>query len=373
MATRGKVPVLFGPGNELAASILDKPAAVVTWAEAAQVADATGTHNIVCLHTALDDPGWPFLRCRIDGLAQHEFRATRPDGTPALVQRYETPDGSLTTSLILSVENGVCPGEHLLKDEQDIPALTWLLEATARHLKTERTVSEQLAARLAAVKREAGTAFPTLVGMTPPAFSLMLAPYMDKETALFFVHDRPELMDRFIECQWNIQNVWLEAAAENDVDVYRIAVNGLEWLSFDLYERYMIPQTRRIAAFAAARGKLSWIHTCGKLKKLAAAGVYCRMGLDVVESLSAPPTGDIDDLQATRRHIGARATRGGLNNELFYAGDTRAIARQTESVLDAVAGFRHMLGDTNPPAPPYRQEAIQSVIDLVRARGQLLE
>ena len=46
---------------------------------------------------------------------------------------------------------------------------------------------------------------------------------------------------------------------------------------------------------------------------------------------------------------------------------------QAEHVMDETSGFRHMLGDTNPPAPPYSWERIEAVIAAVRTRNCLYE
>jgi len=158
------------------------------------------------------------------------------------------------------------------------------------------------------------------------------------------------------------------------VDIYGYAINGYEWLSPDLYERYMIPQARRINEIAAAQGRLSWIHTCGKMKRIAAGDAYGRMGVDIVESLSAPPSGDVDDLAETRRTIGPDiTTRGAINCELMYSDDLAAVRERTAQVLEATRGFRHMVGDTNSSYPAYPWANIKAVIDVVREQGRLYD
>ncbi|MHB9124589.1 MAG: uroporphyrinogen decarboxylase family protein [Armatimonadota bacterium] len=197
---------------------------------------------------------------------------------------------------------------------------------------------------------------------------------MDQATAIYLLYDHSDALEELMDYHWKMTQVWQQLGVDNTLDSYTYAINGLEWLSPDLYERYMIPQARRINEFAAAHGKLSWIHTCGKLKNIAAKGAYQQMKVNVLESLSSPPTGDIDDLAETRKEIGSDiATRGGINVEYFYGEDREALLRQAEYVLDSTAGYRHMLGDTNPSYPAYPWENIQAVIDLVRSRGRLFE
>ena len=101
-------------------------------------------------------------------------------------------------------------------------------------------------------------------------------------------------------------------------------------------------------------------------------GAYARMKLDILESLSTPPTGDIKDFAKTRADIGHDiVTRGGINVEYFYGNDQDVLAKQAEYILDSCKGFKHMLGDTNPSYPPYPWRNIQTIVDLVRSTGRL--
>jgi hypothetical protein len=136
----------------------------------------------------------------------------------------------------------------------------------------------------------------------------------------------------------------------------------------------MIPQARRINDIIAGQRKLSWLHTCGKMKRIAEMGTYRKMKIDVLESLSLPPTGDIDDLAETRGQIGPDiVTRGGINCELLYGKDLLQLRKCVEYILNSVEGFKHIIGDTNPSYPTYPWENIQTVIDVVRERGRLFE
>jgi uroporphyrinogen-III decarboxylase len=195
---------------------------------------------------------------------------------------------------------------------------------------------------------------------------------MDQETALYLSYDHQDLMEELMDLHGQATEVWMHALADTSLDIYTYAINGYEWLSPDLYNRYMIPQAKRINELASEQGKLSWLHTCGKLKHIAEAGMYQQMGVDIVESLSSLPTGDIDDLAKTRADVGEDvATRGGINVELFYADDPGAVYKRAEEVVAAVSGYKHMIGDTNGSYPPYQWANIQALLDAVKATGRM--
>ncbi|MFH0965408.1 MAG: uroporphyrinogen decarboxylase family protein [Planctomycetota bacterium] len=364
------VPVMMADGPYTAAAFLGKNPGEVSVAEVIRVAEDTGTHDIVCLHMPLPFDALPF----IDEIEMRSAREVLADGTVRETTHLCTPVGTMRKVWERPPGKPQRYREFFVKGKDDLPALRCFIERTAEAFRSNDAVRRRLVDTMHRRKDEVAGALPTLVHMLPGAVELMDIFYIDQTSALYLVYDERALMEELMELHWEMEQVWLECAAEVDVDFYQYAINGFEWLSPDLYERYMIPQARRINEFASAHGKLSWIHTCGKMRKIAATGAYERMRVDVVESLSAPPTGDITDLAGTRREIGRRiVTRGGVNVEFFYADDLAPLRERAQAVLEATRGFRHMLGDTNNSMPPYRWETIEALVEVVRRTGKLLE
>jgi len=364
------VPVLMLSGRAVAASYLGKEEREVTWPEVAKVAEATGTHAWAAIGAPLPFDVVPFL----PDFKMTEQNELLPDGVRRRTRRIETPEGTLQEVLDEPKSIGAYRREFYVKGDKDLPAFGCFIRAAMNAVSQNPSVRRALADRLQFNKSRVGGTFPTYLSVNCPAFELMSSIYMDQATALYFSYDHQALMEELIAHYWKMTQTWLELGVESDVDLYQTCINGLEWLSPGLYERYMIPQTRRLSGFAAAHGKLTVLHTCGKLKKLAETNVYQRMNIDILESLSAPPTGDIENLAETRRQIGQEiVTRGGINVELFYENDPMIVKRQAEHVLACTAGFRHMLGDTNDSIPAYPWENVQAVVDVVRAQQRLFE
>ena len=363
------VPVLFTPGFNVAALYLGKELQNVTWDDACRFAEQTGTHNIGCVCSPMAFDAVPFL----EDVTVTEGWDKLPDGTPLLTRQIATPEGNMREVVEFSKALGSAHREFFVKGEEDLPAFACFTRKTAEATVKNPAVRQQVDKNMQDNKEAIRGMFPVEIHIYCDAFGLISSHYMDTATAIFTITDHRELMEELMDHHWRMTQVWLELAAKHDVDIYNYAINGFEWLSPDLYERYMIPQARRINEFATAHGKLSWLHTCGKLKNIANSKAYQRMKVDVLESLSCPPTGDIDNLAQTRRDIGADiTTRGGVNEEYFY-GDVEALRRQVAYVLDSTRGYKHMLGDTDQCSPAALKENFQAVIDLVRKSGRLFE
>jgi hypothetical protein len=365
------IPVLMGLcHHEVASAKYQKDQHAVTWPEAILAAEETGTHQLALVAGPLPFAAVPFL----DDIKIHETKQILPDGIPQFTKTITTPEGTMTEIRECPADKGEYHRKFLVKDEEEIAAFACLIRKTTDAIVKNPEIRRNIGQGIQAVKNEVRGNFPTLFWVFCPAVELTCSIYMDQETAIFLLYDKPDLMEELMQRHWEMTKVWLALGEEYDIDIYGYAINGFEWLNPDLYERYMIPQARRINDIAAGQEKLSWLHTCGKMKRIAEMGIYQKMNIRVLESLSLPPTGDIADLANTRRQIGPEiVTRGGINCELLYGTDLPQLRNSAEYVLNSVAGFKHIVGDTNPSYPTYPWENIRTVIDVVRESGRLYE
>ena len=365
-----RVPVLMSQGFYLAASYFRMPLEEVTWPLAAQAAVETQTQNQQCIGSPSPFDAIPFT----DKLSLKSESETLPDGTQRRTSYLSTPRGTLKEVWEQAPNIGGCKREFYVKGPEDLPALESFIRIAVATILEKPAVRQKVMSDCLEFNATGRLFFLIDLWVFCGAVELTSSYYMDQATAIYTLYDQRELMEELFEVHWKMTEVWLDLGRKADVDMFGYSINGLEWLSPDIYERYMIPQAKRINDYARSIGKLSWIHTCGKKKGLVERDVYARMGVDYVESLSAPPTGDIDDYAWARAKIGpAITTRGGVNCEFFYADDETGLRVHAHRVLDGCRGFRHMIGDTNGSVPPYAWRQIQALIDVVRERGASFE
>jgi uroporphyrinogen-III decarboxylase len=295
------------------------------------------------------------------------------DGTIKKYMRIRTPAGEISEVFVTPAGRPGFWQEHLVKSEADLAAFAYLVETNAQTLRESPTAREKIHARL---KTEADLwpdQVPLYLTIGVPAFSLTCNLYMATPTAFYLLADHPEFMDRLFEAETQANTIVVECAARAGADFVLGAINGLEIFSPAIYRNYFVPQARMLHETAHHHGMRGWVHTCGHMNKLIDMGVYEPMGVDVLESLSYPPLGDVTDLNAARKKLGNKiVTRGGINVGLFYENDLTKIREQTKEVLKEVRGFRHMVGDTNHPFPPYRRDNILAMAEEVRKTGRML-
>jgi len=284
-----------------------------------------------------------------------------------------TPGGEMSETFVTPRGRPACWADHLVKSEADLPALTHLIELAAQAILQDQRVRERLTAKFQAEAAKWPATTPLAVCLGVPTFVLASNLYMAHETFCYLQADHVAAMERLYEAYEQANAVWLECAAAAGADITRGAINGLELFSPTIYRKYFVPQARRLHEAAHRRGMLGWVHTCGYMRRLIEAGTYDEMGVDVLESLSSPPLGDVVDLRAARTALGERlATRGAVNVSCFYDTDLDALRAETRRVIAATRGWRHMVGDTNDSFPPYPRENILAVTDEVRKSGRML-
>ncbi|MDP6438766.1 MAG: hypothetical protein QGH74_03940 [Candidatus Brocadiia bacterium] len=284
-----------------------------------------------------------------------------------------TPKGELSDVFITPVGKPACWEEHLVSTAEDLPAFEYLIEEAARASAEDDRVREKVTAsfRAQAEKWPAEVALSAI--MAVPTFALTCNLYMDTTAAFYLMADHAPLLDRLFEAEERRNAVVIACAAEAGADYIRGAINGLELYSPTIYERYFIPQARTMHEQAHALGLRAWVHTCGHMHRLIQAGTYEAMDVDVLESLSHPPLGDVDELGEDRARLGTSiATRGGVNVSLFYEPDLDGVRARTREVAEQTRGYRHMIGDTNDSFPPYPRENILAAVDELDKMGVLL-
>jgi len=333
-----------------------------------QCSRETGIHFIACLGGLTPFDVIEF----IDNVEMEVAEKVDSSGTVRRLRTVRTPAGKMSEVFLTPVDLPACWEEHLVKSKADLPAFADLIERINRTLVEKVDVREKIIAGFGTQAAKWPGQVPLFVIMGVPAFSLLSNLYMDAAVGFYLLEDHRALMERLFETEARTNAVVLECAAQAGADIVRGAINGLELFSPEIYQRYLVPQARVLYEAAHAHGMLAWVHTCGYMRKLISMGIYETMGVDVLETLSHPPLGDVDDLREARVKLGEHiATRGAVNVELFYGDNQQPLRERIKTVLDETRGYRHMIGDSNDSYPPYPRESILALVEEVQKSGRM--
>jgi len=367
------VPILLGDARSTAASYFGMTTrdemCALTPEMVVQCCRETGMH----LHRGLGAPTHADVIAFLEDIELTVREEHDTDGTVQRITTIMTPVGVLSETFVTPVDRPSCWVDHLVKSDADLLALTFLIERMAQASQDDPRVREYIVSQLQAEagKWPASTLLYIVLGV--PTFAITSNWYMDPTLAFYLLLDHPAEMERIFEAYEQTNAVWMDCAAAAGADATLGAINGLELYSPEIYRRYFVPQARKLHASAHAHGMLGWVHTCGQMGRLIVMGVYDDMAVDVLESLSSPPLGDVADLHGARARLGScLVTRGAVNVDYFYTKDLNSMRAETRRVLAGTRGWKHMIGDTNDSFPPYPRENILILVDEVRKSGRML-
>ena len=138
----------------------------------------------------------------------------------------------------------------------------------------------------------------------------------------------------------------LPAVAAGGADFVFLGGPGSELIPPAYYEEFLIPYSQTLSAMAHAQGLLIYSHICSPIEPMLSLGYYNQMGIDLFETLSEPPVGNVKSLEdAFSKLDGAICTRGNLGLDLLLTASPAEILDRSVRILETAQrmGRKHIL------------------------------
>ncbi len=253
------------------------------------------------------------------------------------VQTLETPAGTVTRELVERAGEGITPVSDFIADASGLPVADWISEQILAGLR-----DEAIRATWGEFVRECRPHGVTQVQLELPYFLYSLAGFADKPLMMLLTEadQFARSMDLAERALHRVAGILVEVG----VDFVWIGAPGTELLSPDIWRRVIIPQSRRFVEHVHGLGGRVHFHCCGQSQLWIDKGFYNEIGIDVVETLSPPDSGNVDDLAAARAAIDASiVTRGNIDLGLLRDGSAQQCADAARTVIEATRGYPHLV------------------------------
>lgn len=307
------------------------------------------------------DSLWRGAPCPVVGATDGTdiVESTTPDGLRR--QELRTPVGILHRTWQTSATgNTAFLVQHPLKCEEDWKTLLWIEEHTRFELD------------LAAIRQHVegdgkrGLSVGILVPRTKTAFQSLVEQEAGTQELAYALADFPETVEALWRQMMENDLRAAQVAAEAETP-YRYFItwedSGTQNYSPALYTRFIAPE---IAGFvqrlAQAGGKRYMQHACGHVRLLLEH--MRRTGIFAVESISPPPTGNVD-LATARSLLGSDvAIIGGLEPTTLLSTPLDELERYVERVIETLAGGPFVLAnsDSCPPGVSIEKLALAATV-----------
>ncbi len=307
------------------------------------------------------DPMWRGAPCPVKVIQPPLETRTFRDGNRDITELV-TPVGSIRYGRARSeVGNTLFLVEHPLKTEADFKVQMWIEEHT-RHEADFEPVRRHL---YEGWGRE-GFSLGMLIPRMKSAFQFMVETLVGTEELCYALADFPD----------TVETLW-RTMMKNDLDAVRIAAespyeyfitwedSGTQNYSPSLYDRYIGEEIGQWCGTLCGGGKKYVQHACGHVKEL-----VTRMkahGVHSVESLSAPPTGNIT-LAEARRKIGSEmGIIGGIEPTAFLNLPVDRLGAHVEQMIADGRGGPFVLANSDSCPPGVTMEKFKLVADVAKS------
>jgi uroporphyrinogen-III decarboxylase len=279
---------------------------------------------------------------------------------------YRTPLGTLTSTQRYSPDGNtyyLC--EHPVKRETDFGVLAYLV----KHMRMEpdyKTVEE-------GVKDlgEDGLLVPltALFGKTP--FQALIEHWVGTEEMVFALADYPQAVEDVLAVMSLRSLEAVQIAVESPADAYiSWEDSSTQNVSPRWFERYIAPDINAWGDLIHAAGKLFLHHACGHMRDL--MSIVAQEQIDMLESLSPPPTGNIEIWEARVRLPKRIGVIGGIEPVRFLDLDLNSLTLYVEDLLDRIQrgpnGLRrYILANSDSCPPGVSVEKFKRVTEIARS------
>lgn len=267
------------------------------------------------------------------------------------VTTYETKAGTLTETYTFApdADSWFLTG-HPVETEEDFKVLQYLYENMdiRENYKKFNEDYDMLG--------ENGLYLPVIGTKSKTAFQALVEHWCGTVNLTYALYDFPETVE---EC--------LGVMRQKDMETVRIAVNTraegfIFWedssttnISPALFDKYTAPIINEWGKLLHSHDKLLIHHACGHLRDL--LPLMAKTEIDMIESISPPPTGNVDIAEAFSMLPGNIGLIGGIEPTFFLNCTMDELEKRSAYLLDITKDRKYILAnsDSCPPGVAYEK------------------
>jgi hypothetical protein len=158
-------------------------------------------------------------------------------------------------------------------------------------------------------------------------------------------------------------------ALEPYTDFVLLGGPGAEMVSPDIYDRFMVPYGKMMTDYAHDKGLLIYSHVCSPIEPFLTMGYYNRLGIDLFETLSMPPVGNVKSIEdAFSKLDPGMCTRGNIGIDALMYESPGEIQRQVNNIMETAVNMKrkHMVAASDYLVTECKEENVKALCDAVR-------
>jgi uroporphyrinogen-III decarboxylase len=253
--------------------------------------------------------------------------------------RFITPAGTLAQTLVEEEFKGPVATKYFITDEEELDVLAYYLDALLEAADYS-FVSEHIRDLRKVIGEDAAL---DIQWATQP-YELFGFPNT-VDTALFFKLC-PDVCAGLMDKILKLDEILIRAAAEGGTDFVFLGGPGSEMISPQYYEDFLVPYSRTVSQMAHANGLLIYSHICSPIEPMLTMGYYNQMGIDLFETLSEAPVGNVKSLEDAFAKLSPEiCTRGNVGLDVLLEAAPEEVREAGRRILETARrmGRKHIL------------------------------
>ena len=273
-----------------------------------------------------------------------------------------TPKGSLYQTSIEDELRGSCQTKFLLTEEDELDILEYYLDSLLE-VDDYSPVTAQIKGLRALVGEE--DALDIQWAMQP--YELLGFP-STMDTALLAL-DCPERFYRLMDKILRLDEKLIKAVAAGGADFVFLGGPGSEMISPRYYEEFLVPYSKPVTDMVHDAGMLVYTHICSPIEPMLTKGYYNQMGIDLFETLSEAPVGNVQSIEDAFSKIDERiCTRGNIGLDRLLTDTPQQIKEHSLRILETAKrmGRKHVLAASDYMFYEIPEENVHAMCEAVR-------
>lgn len=275
---------------------------------------------------------------------------------------FETPVGRLNNIISYSESGDTWfVTRHMIRRKEDYKILSYIVE----RMKIEEcyeSVNEQVAEL-----GDEGVFVPVVSCFLKTPFQSLVENFVGTQQLAYDMFDFPETVEEALEAMSRRALEGVEKSMGCDAEVFITWEDSSTTLiSPDMFEKYVVPDLDAWGAVIHREGKMLLHHACGHVKAL--LSIMAKEQVDALESVSPPPTGNVEIWEAQKAIGDNMALIGGIEPVNFQSLDDRSFEVYINEILDKVEERHFILANSDSCPPGVSEEKFRSVAGIIRER-----
>lgn len=270
-----------------------------------------------------------------------------------------TPVGSLTRKVVETKKEGSFQPKYAVTTEDDFRVMEYYIDALVDADYEKVTKQTKKASDIIGNKGALS------VQWAVQPYELFCFP--DTVNTVFIHNDYQERCNKIMDKIVKIDKKLFKAVSLGGAEFIFLGAPAAEMISPDIYERLIIPYSQIVTSDAHDSGLMVYSHICSPIEPFLSMGFYNRMGIDLFETLSPPPVGNVKSLSDAFTKIDPSiCTRGNIGLDVLLNGTTDDVREKTIEALEASKGRKHIIAASDYLFYDIKEENISVMADTVR-------